>query len=56
MAKGRIEFILRGNKLKGALVLTKLRQKEREWLLIKKNDECSPSRRIKSYPNLLKQN
>jgi bifunctional non-homologous end joining protein LigD len=37
--KGRIEFILNGNKLKGTFVLLKLKQKEKEWLLIKKNDQ-----------------
>ena len=39
MDKGRLEFILNGNKLKGAFVLTKLKQKEKEWLLIKKKDQ-----------------
>lgn len=37
--KGRLEFILNGNRLKGAFVLTKFKQKEKEWLLIKKNDQ-----------------
>jgi len=39
MDKGRLEFILNGNKLKGAFVLMKLKQKEKEWLLIKKKDQ-----------------
>ena len=37
--KGHIEFILDGRKLKGAFVLTRLKGKERDWLMIKKNDE-----------------
>lgn len=39
MDKGHLEFILDGNKLKGAFVLTKFKQKEKEWLLIKKKDQ-----------------
>lgn len=39
MAKGRIGFLLKGKKLKGAFVLTRLRGKDKEWLLIKKQDE-----------------
>jgi hypothetical protein len=37
--KGHLEFILNGNKLKGAFVLTKLKQKGKDWLLIKKKDQ-----------------
>jgi len=37
--KGRIEFVLEGKKLKGAFVLTRLKGKERDWLMIKKKDE-----------------
>ena len=37
--KGHLEFILEGGKLKGAFVLTKLKGKEKDWLMIKKNDE-----------------
>jgi bifunctional non-homologous end joining protein LigD len=37
--KGQIEFLLEGRKLKGAFVLTRLKSKERDWLLIKKNDQ-----------------
>jgi len=39
--KGRIEFALNGNKLKGvfALVRMKGKDKDKEWLLIKKKDE-----------------
>lgn len=38
MVKKRIEFILHGRKLKGAFILTGLKGKEKEWLLIKKKD------------------
>ena len=36
--KGKVEFSLQGRKLKGFFVLTRLKGKEKEWLLIKKND------------------
>jgi bifunctional non-homologous end joining protein LigD len=36
--KGRAEFVVHGEKLKGTFVLTRLKGKEREWLLIKKKD------------------
>ncbi|NOZ25489.1 MAG: 3'-phosphoesterase [Nitrospirae bacterium] len=36
---GRLEFVLRGRKLKGGFVLTRLRGRKNEWLLIKKKDE-----------------
>ncbi len=39
--KGKIEFYLRGKKLKGLFVLTRMKGKEKEWLFIKKNDEYS---------------
>lgn len=39
MVKGKMEFVLRGKRLKGAFVLTRLKGKEKEWLLIKKNDQ-----------------
>ena len=53
ITKGLLEFILNGNKLKGVFVLTKLKQKEKEWLLIKKKDEfAQPSYEIK--PELTK--
>ncbi|HOE15806.1 MAG TPA: DNA polymerase ligase N-terminal domain-containing protein [Syntrophorhabdaceae bacterium] len=39
MTKGRIGFFLKGKKLKGTFVLTRLRGKDKEWLLIKKKDE-----------------
>lgn len=36
---GRIEFILEGKKLRGTFVLTRIRGKEKDWLMIKKGDE-----------------
>ncbi len=36
---GRIEFLLKGKKLKGIFVLTRMKGKDKEWLLIKKRDE-----------------
>jgi len=39
MAEGRIGFFLKGKKLRGAFVLTRLKGKDKEWLLIKKKDE-----------------
>lgn len=41
ISKGKIEFYLRGKKLKGLFVLTRMKGKEKEWLFIKKNDEYS---------------
>lgn len=38
ISAGVIEFQLNGSKLKGVFVLTKMRGKEKEWLLIKKKD------------------
>lgn len=39
ISAGRLEFILKGKKLKGGFVLAKMSGKNREWLLIKKRDE-----------------
>jgi bifunctional non-homologous end joining protein LigD len=48
MTKGHLEFILNGRKLKGTFILTKLKQKDKEWLLIKKRDKfAQPSYEIK---------
>lgn len=41
--KGLLEFTLYGKKLKGIFVLTRLKQKENEWLLIKKKDSFAQS-------------
>jgi bifunctional non-homologous end joining protein LigD len=43
--KGIIEFTLHGKNLKGAFVLLKLKEKESEWLLIKKKDDFA----VQSY-------
>jgi bifunctional non-homologous end joining protein LigD len=37
-AKGKIEILLHGNIFKGLFVLARLKDKEKEWLLIKKRD------------------
>jgi bifunctional non-homologous end joining protein LigD len=39
LEEGNLEFFLEGRKLKGLFVLTRLKGKEREWLLMKKKDE-----------------
>jgi bifunctional non-homologous end joining protein LigD len=39
IAEGRLEFVLKGRKLKGAFALIKMSGKVKEWLLIKKRDE-----------------
>lgn len=36
---GKIEFELKGKRLKGIFVLIKMKGKDKEWLLIKKKDE-----------------
>jgi bifunctional non-homologous end joining protein LigD len=36
---GKLEVFLKGSKLKGMFVLARMSGKEKEWLLIKKNDE-----------------
>lgn len=42
-SRGRIEFILKGNIFKGGFVLTRLKGKDREWLLIKIKDDDATS-------------
>jgi bifunctional non-homologous end joining protein LigD len=39
VASGKLDIVFHGRKLKGAFALTKMHGREREWLLIKKNDE-----------------
>lgn len=39
IGEGLLEFAMDGVKLKGVFVLTRLKGKEKEWLLIKKKDE-----------------
>jgi bifunctional non-homologous end joining protein LigD len=41
IAEGRLEFVLKGKKLKGGFVLAKMSGKIKEWLLIKKRDESA---------------
>jgi bifunctional non-homologous end joining protein LigD len=44
---GKIEFRLRGKRLNGIFVLTKMKGKDKEWLLIKKRDSyADPSFRL----------
>lgn len=45
---GRIEILLDGIKLKGVFVLTKMKGRDKEWLLIKKGDEHAGSHFKKS--------
>lgn len=39
LSEGKLDILFHGAKLKGAFALARLRGREREWLLIKKNDE-----------------
>lgn len=39
IAEGRLEFMLKGKKLKGGFALAKMSGKDREWLLMKKRDQ-----------------
>jgi DNA ligase D-like protein (predicted 3'-phosphoesterase) len=39
IAAGKLEVVFEGKKLKGVFVLARMSGKEKEWLLIKKNDE-----------------
>jgi bifunctional non-homologous end joining protein LigD len=39
IASEKLEVLFRGRKLKGTFALAKMSGREREWLLIKKNDE-----------------
>jgi bifunctional non-homologous end joining protein LigD len=36
---GKLEVVFKGKKLKGIFMLVRMSGKEKEWLLIKKNDE-----------------
>ncbi|MBI4683721.1 MAG: 3'-phosphoesterase [Nitrospirae bacterium] len=38
---GRLEFYLKGKKLKGTFLLVRMKGKEKEWLLIKERDELA---------------
>lgn len=55
--KGRLEFTLKGRKLKGAFVLARMSGKEKEWLLIKRKDaHAQPGFEVKTIltPAILK--
>lgn len=39
IAEGKLEFVLKGNKLNGVFILAKMSGKLKEWLLMKKKDE-----------------
>jgi bifunctional non-homologous end joining protein LigD len=43
MDKGQLEFVLKGKKLKGTFVMTRLKGKAKEWLIMKKKDEYAKS-------------
>ncbi|MFA5353283.1 MAG: DNA polymerase ligase N-terminal domain-containing protein [Thermodesulfovibrionales bacterium] len=39
MEAGRLEFTLKGGKLRGAFVLMRMKGRDKDWLLIKKRDD-----------------
>lgn len=41
---GKLDFFMHGAALKGAFVLTRLKGKDKDWLLIKKNDKYANPR------------
>lgn len=43
MDKGQLEFVLKGERLKGAFVMTRLKGKAKEWLIMKKKDGYAKS-------------
>jgi bifunctional non-homologous end joining protein LigD len=43
LREGKISFTLNGTKLKGSFALIKIRQRHKQWLLIKSDDEYSSS-------------
>src|SRR3990170_2416201 len=45
LAKGKLSFVLRGQKLRGSWTLVKTRRGENEWLLIKHHDRFEDSER-----------
>ena len=46
---GKLEVVFKGKKLKGVFALARMSGKEKEWLLIKKNDEyCDREFRMKT--------
>ncbi len=46
LAEGRLELVLQGRKLKGGFVLTRLKGRGNQWLLIKRRDEHALSRYV----------
>jgi bifunctional non-homologous end joining protein LigD len=48
---GKISFTLNGTKIKGSFALIRIRQRHKQWLLIKSDDEYSSSEEI-SQPDL----
>ena len=50
---GKIEFRLKGMKLNGIFVLARMKDKQKEWLLIKKKDEyADPSFKLRTVLTL----
>jgi bifunctional non-homologous end joining protein LigD len=43
LKKGKLSFFLRGRKLQGSFALVRLKNKEKEWLLMKHRDEYADS-------------
>jgi len=43
--KGKLEFSLKGEKLKGGYALVKMKSKKKDWLLIKMDDDQADARR-----------
>ena len=43
LEKGKLSFFLRGSRLKGSWTLVKIQKKEKDWLLIKHQDEYANS-------------
>lgn len=45
LKKGKLSFYLKGDKLEGSFTLVKLRDKEKDWLLIKHKDQFSDAQK-----------
>ena len=52
LSKGHIDFVLRGKKLRGLFTLVRLKNKDDQWLLIKRSDPPSGSGRSPSLEGL----
>lgn len=46
--KGELKFVLKGDKIEGGFVLVRLKQDEKNWLLIKHKDEYAVSKKYDS--------